>query len=207
MAKYIGPDQKDWDVYLPLITWAYNTSRQASLGCSPFELVYGREPVHISHFPSAPKFAVAQQHATAAQLRAEWATQCDRARKAAAAAITAAQAKQQLHYNTNRQPHDFKLLDRVWLKLPRVQVGLKMKLARLWTGPYRIAGLTDLHAKLQHIDSGKMLKLRVHVARLKPCITRLLVPADDESHGDVPGDADPFDPDHDDIDVIAHAGE
>jgi hypothetical protein len=44
-----------WDTHLPYISLGYNCSRQMSTNCSPFQLLYARDPV----FPSSarPKFA------------------------------------------------------------------------------------------------------------------------------------------------------
>ena len=49
-------DEQNWDLHLPLVMLAYRTSVQESTGCTPFELVFGREarlPVDVMYgFPS-----------------------------------------------------------------------------------------------------------------------------------------------------------
>lgn len=42
---YVDECHKDWNEYLGFVTFVYNSARQDSTGHSPFQLVYGREPV------------------------------------------------------------------------------------------------------------------------------------------------------------------
>ena len=44
IASYVGEFQRDWDVYLPLLLFAYRTAVQESIGDSPFFMTFGREP-------------------------------------------------------------------------------------------------------------------------------------------------------------------
>jgi transposase InsO family protein len=44
LAAYSNSNQTNWDVYLPLVLFAYRTSQQTTTGESPFALLYGREP-------------------------------------------------------------------------------------------------------------------------------------------------------------------
>ncbi|QRW22946.1 Retrotransposable element Tf2 protein [Rhizoctonia solani] len=46
-------DHSDWATWLPLAEYAYNNAKHASTGKTPFELVYGRNPVmNPSNVPS-----------------------------------------------------------------------------------------------------------------------------------------------------------
>jgi hypothetical protein len=44
LSMYLNEDQSNWDITLPLITFAYNASKSKSTRFSPFELLYGRKP-------------------------------------------------------------------------------------------------------------------------------------------------------------------
>ena len=61
-------DTSNWDSYLPLLMFAYCTSVQESTGCTPYQLVFGREgrlPIDVMfglppHYPpmESNKYAV-----------------------------------------------------------------------------------------------------------------------------------------------------
>ena len=44
LASYCNSNQTNWDLYLPLVLFAYRTSQQTTSKESPFTLLYGREP-------------------------------------------------------------------------------------------------------------------------------------------------------------------
>ncbi|CAF1025861.1 unnamed protein product [Brachionus calyciflorus] len=44
LSAYSNLNQTNWDLFLPLVLFAYRTSQQATTSFSPFELLYGREP-------------------------------------------------------------------------------------------------------------------------------------------------------------------
>lgn len=45
LAMAVDKEPQAWDEYLPFVTFAYNTAKQASTGFSPFQVMYGRTPV------------------------------------------------------------------------------------------------------------------------------------------------------------------
>lgn len=44
LFMYVSKDQKDWDLFIPLILFGYRSSPSAATGESPFYLLYRREP-------------------------------------------------------------------------------------------------------------------------------------------------------------------
>ena len=44
LANYVNENKDDWDEYLPLLQFAYNTAIHTTTKSSPFELMYGRLP-------------------------------------------------------------------------------------------------------------------------------------------------------------------
>jgi transposase-like protein len=44
LAAYSDANQTNWDLYLPLVLFAYRTREQSTTRESPFALLYGREP-------------------------------------------------------------------------------------------------------------------------------------------------------------------
>ncbi|CAF1608443.1 unnamed protein product, partial [Didymodactylos carnosus] len=53
IGTYVNQQQSDWDDYLPFVTFAYNTSKQATTGIEPFKLMYGRDPILPFDAPSS----------------------------------------------------------------------------------------------------------------------------------------------------------
>jgi hypothetical protein len=45
MTMYVDPSHKNWDSLLQSSVSAYNSSIQVSIGCSPYEVIFGRRPV------------------------------------------------------------------------------------------------------------------------------------------------------------------
>jgi hypothetical protein len=44
LRAYVAPNNRDWDLHLPLVEFAYNDSVQASTGYTPFFLSQGWHP-------------------------------------------------------------------------------------------------------------------------------------------------------------------
>lgn len=53
LAIYCEENSTDWDIYLPFVTFAINTSKQASTGETPFKAMFGRK----AHLPSLQEIA------------------------------------------------------------------------------------------------------------------------------------------------------
>src|SRR5690606_7615758 len=45
LRSYVAYNQKDWDLFLPMMEFAYNNSKNPSTGFSPFFLNYGHHPL------------------------------------------------------------------------------------------------------------------------------------------------------------------
>lgn len=45
-SMYVSSDNQDWDVALPFITFAYNSSSHEPAGYSPFYILVGRDPLY-----------------------------------------------------------------------------------------------------------------------------------------------------------------
>ncbi|CAF3559432.1 unnamed protein product [Rotaria sp. Silwood1] len=44
LAKYCNSEKTDWDLYLPSLVYAYNTSVHSTTKCTPYELAFARKP-------------------------------------------------------------------------------------------------------------------------------------------------------------------
>ena len=176
LAKLVDSNQSDWDVLVPHVTFAYNSTTQKSLGTSPYFLMFGREPKWPSEFESTPRFALTPPFRSAAEFRAKFAEHLKTAREVALESLAQAQLKQSTQYNRSHRPHPFALHDQVLLQLPHATGGHHDKLSRKWSGPFRIVALSDSVARLRDESAGKVahrtLAQRVHVSRLKLFVPR-----------------------------------
>ncbi|GJJ67911.1 hypothetical protein EMPS_00257 [Entomortierella parvispora] len=135
LRAYISYNQKDWDVLLPMMEFAYNNSQNPSTGFSPFRLNYGHDPVTPSallhpiqsNTPAATEFILQQQSAlTQAQ-----------------DAIHQAQERQKTQADKARRPSTFKVGDMVLLNADHLSLAARQnrparKLEPKYIGPFRI---------------------------------------------------------------------
>jgi hypothetical protein len=49
LSTAVGDAERDWDVHLPLLMFAYRTSVHETNGVTPFEMMFGREVVLPEH--------------------------------------------------------------------------------------------------------------------------------------------------------------
>ena len=68
LRSYVGKNLKQWDLILPQIEFAYNRFEHRTIGKSPFEVVYGLQP--IGHMELAPH-ATTKQFSGNAEVRAK----------------------------------------------------------------------------------------------------------------------------------------
>ncbi len=47
LSKFVSDDQKDWDILVPYVLFAYRSTTHEITGESPFFLIYGREPYFL----------------------------------------------------------------------------------------------------------------------------------------------------------------
>ena len=81
VSMYFDQKYENWDEVLPQITFAYNCSKQDSTRCSPFELVYARDPILpidvairtvVNEEPREPKTDFADEMKRRAVAMREW---------------------------------------------------------------------------------------------------------------------------------------
>ena len=114
-------DEHNWDLHLPLVILVYCTSVQESTGCTPFELVFGREarlPVDVMYgLPPQTSPKEANQYALDLRLCMEKAYQQVREH------MGLQHQWQKELYNKSSNGDPFKVGDMVWLHCPAVPRG------------------------------------------------------------------------------------
>lgn len=173
LALYVSDDHRDWDVALPYITFAYNSSRHDTAGFSPFYLLYGRDPTlpFDTLLPSAVQSPSTGYARDAIALAAQ-------AREVARHRLTVSQASQKRRYDLRHRDHHFSPGSLVLLWTPSRRVGLSEKLLSRYSGPYQILRqLSDVTYEIAPVGqpsvSPNVTSDVVHVARLKPYVSPL----------------------------------
>ncbi|XP_077498029.1 uncharacterized protein LOC144108737 [Amblyomma americanum] len=167
LSMYVSPDHKDWDLALPYVTFAYNTSRHDTTGYSRFYLLYGRHVVLPLDTLVSPADRPVIAYARDAIAQAADTRQIARSRLQASQ-----QAKKSLYDNCHRHvTYEPGLLVLLWS--PSHRVGLSEKLLSPYNDPYSVVRqVTDVTYEVApHTPASSTCRPptdNVHVMRLKP---------------------------------------
>lgn len=168
LRSYVKESQKDWDLFLPVLEIAYNSSLHASTGFTPYELDIGmqpRLPIDIALSNSSKKQNTAD---FLDQWRAKWIL--------AQKHVRIAQEKQREQANRHRKNEEFARGQFVLLQLDRgpqrAGIGVSGKLGPKFEGPYEIIELHgDVNVKLK-LNDGDQRHNVFHVSQLERFIVR-----------------------------------
>ncbi|UYV65600.1 hypothetical protein LAZ67_3004808, partial [Cordylochernes scorpioides] len=167
IAMYVSVEQKDWDVILPYVTFAYNTAKQDTTGFTPFKLIHGREAETTvdTLFPN-PHEDLQEDYSQKIASRVE------ETRQLARLETLKAQEKDKARYDSKHEAMDYNVGDLVWIFIPIRKVGLSEKLMKRYFGPYRVTRkLSDVTFEVEPVDQTtrrRQTRDLVHVLRMKP---------------------------------------
>ena len=165
IRQCVSPDQKDWAVRLPAVEFAINTARSSTMGFSPFQLNYGRNPSFMiwkveDEFPGVQNFAKQMKLAV----------------MSAHDAIIASRVGNTVQANKKRVTATYKEGDLVYLSTKNISLpkGLAQKLAPKFLEPFAVTWVLKDGATFQLNLSEELLKRGInwvfHVSLLKPHI-------------------------------------
>ncbi|KAD7476918.1 hypothetical protein E3N88_00054 [Mikania micrantha] len=166
-----------WDTHLPLIEFSYNNSYHSSIGCAPFEALYGRKcrsPICWTE--------VGDNRITGPELIQETTDKIAQIQQR----LQATRSRQKSYADKRRKPLEFDVGDRVMLKVSPwkgvVRFGAKGKLAPRYVGPFEITqriGPVAYRLRLPNELSG--VHDVFHVSNLKRCLTdeSLIIPLEE----------------------------
>lgn len=160
LKHYITPQQYDWDEYISIAMFCYNTHVHTSTKFMPYELVFGIKPKIPNSFTNTPEFKYTYD-AYHNQLQHRLQKSHEIARKN----LVEMKEKIKTRYDKTSTLHKFQVGDLVYLKNEAVKKGLSKKLSPDFTGPHKIIEVYDtpdvtLKIKNKHV--------KVHTNRLKP---------------------------------------
>ncbi len=166
LACFVSSHQRDWDRLVSLVLFAYRCSTHASVGDSPFFLLYGRDPYTPIDVILASEPRIYRE---IEDYRADITQALQQAWQLAQEHLVQAQARQKHYYDRTVRNYEFSVGDRVWLYTPAVKKGKTPKLSRFWKGPFRIVEMASPNARIVPTDAPRKPPVTVHVNRLKPC--------------------------------------
>ncbi|QRW27779.1 Retrotransposable element Tf2 protein [Rhizoctonia solani] len=133
LRSYVAADHSDWSTWLPLVEYAYNNAKHSATGKTPFELVYGRNPVMN---PSNVPANVPEANHVADTLAQEW--------KEAESALR--MSKEKMVRDKGTIP-EYSIGDKVWLDGKNVELRTNSnKLDPKRLGPFEVTEKISSHA-------------------------------------------------------------
>lgn len=158
LSLYVSTSQNDWDKYLPLVTFAYNSSKQDSTQYAPFYLVFGRHPQLI---PDA-MFRKSNPEETPNP-------NIDEHRTKAKKNVAARQKNDKLRYDDKHKDVTYEVGDKVKLRVYIRQKGKSDKLQCKYHGPFVIVRkASPVNYVIQKGEGARAKQELVHVKRLAP---------------------------------------
>ena len=165
LRAYVAKKPSLWETYLPLVEFAYNSAKNTSTKYSPFMLMYGyspRAPIDVSfdthNLDSTKDFLTDMQEVL----------------KLAQQNIKTAQDRNVYYANHNRQPREFQVGQKVYLRVPKDSVTLKTgpcaKSDPRYCGPFTITKHIGPNAYRLDLPPHVMVHPVFHVSRLKEAL-------------------------------------
>ncbi len=144
LRSYCSQQPRLWLKFLPLVEFAYNSSFHQSLGTSPFKALYGQDCLVPIRFAD-PNLPVPAAKNTLEEM--------DRQLQVIRGALKRASDRQKSYTDLHRSSREFKVGDKVFLRVKPKRSSLKLgkykKLAFRYCGPYEIVkGIGEQSYKL-----------------------------------------------------------
>ena len=165
LRAFVNIHHNDWDLHLTAVEFAYNNSKQASTGFSPFYLNQGQHPLlPDSLFHSLPS----KVPATADFLASLGSTLAT-----AKANLATAQNRQKQYADQHRRPLIFAAGDRVYLSASNIPLPLHQQVRKLsprWLGPFSVCQVISPLAYKLTLPAHFRIHPVFHISQLKPYI-------------------------------------
>ena len=165
LAMFVSDNQRNWDVFLAKVVFAYNTSKHQTTGVTPFQLFHGRSarlPLDV---------ACGAEHCPADAVCS--ASELDEIRERVVESIKRAAASRAERHESVSNQIQYVEGDFVWLHRGVRRKGLSPKLQRPWTGPYQVVEvLSPQTYRVRLAAPGRRTSMVVHHDRIKPCVVR-----------------------------------
>ena len=164
LSKYCAEKPQEWDVYLPYITFVYNTTVHRTIGATPYSMIFGREAQYpidlfVPKPPGDPRLKLGE-HAEELNERLY------EIHREAQMTMGTEQRRQREYFNRKVHVEPFKEGDLVWLFEPHKAKSRKFYLP--WHGPFDVLSRTSEVTYMICKRGNKEKWQKVHFNRLKP---------------------------------------
>ena len=160
LASYVSQHKDDWDLWVDIAVYAYNTSVHDATGYSPYELVFGRvarTPVELDLGVPIKNPCTQHEYSISVRRNLQNITQIARRQLEKSRSV----AKQQFSAKNSCSWSPLSVGQWVWLRRPKT-----WKFGRRWTGPYQIVSQLGVNYRLRS-NVGK--ERVVHHNNVKAC--------------------------------------
>ena len=189
LRNYCNENKNDWDNFLPLIQFAYNSSIHSTTQYSPFELTYGRQPrMPMDLLSSSDQLDL---YLSIDSYARELQEKLANAYSSVATNAEIAIKPHVINHNRKVRACEFKTNDWVWLLDENKTVGVCKKLSQRYKGPFLITQVIDKHNyKIKPLKG--IRQTIVNKCKLKRCFPRKVLlnsensqDNDDNSHDNI----------------------
>nr|GFB03054.1 putative reverse transcriptase domain-containing protein [Tanacetum cinerariifolium] len=155
-----------WDTHLPLVEFSYNNSYHKSIKCAPFEALYGRKCRSLVIWTE-----IGESQLIGPEIVQETTEKIFQIKER----LKTARSRQKSYADKRRKPLEFKVGDRVLLKVSPwkgvVRFGKKGKLAPRYVGPFEIVERVGQVAyRLKLPQELSCIHDTFHMSNLKKCL-------------------------------------
>lgn len=151
LRSYLAPNTPEWDTYVKLFAYCYNTTPNSSFDCkfSPFELVFGKHSPTIDFLNNKRTDPIYDFDDYAVNLKYK----LQISHKMAKELLIKLKLRNKHNFDKNTHYIKFELNDKV------LALGNNHKLHKVYEGPFTIIELTKFNAKIKHDVTGQIKTL------------------------------------------------
>eukprot|EP00731_Ephydatia_muelleri_P009146 Em0004g1484a len=191
LSMAVKDDERDWDLLLPTLLFAYRTSRHVTTGVTPFELMYGCD----ARLPEDVLFSIPATAEDPIQYADVLKNRLQLAYKRVNQHMAVQQGHQKESYDADVRGDPYCINDLVFLHNPAVRRGFSKKLHRPWQGPFKVVKVLGPSIyRIVDCTNPRRRKV-VHFNRLKPAPSHSTAEEEDEYYDVIVHSVPPADTD------------
>eukprot|EP00794_Sanderia_malayensis_P011487 gene11487-biopygen9163 len=159
LSAFVSKYRDDWDLWVDLVVYAYNTSVHSATGFSPYEMVFGCEArTPLDSDLGVPLKNPGSQHEVVRSIRSRLSS----IKQAAQTRLDQGRRRQENKNSFSNHWSPFSVGQSVWLSRPKA-----WKFGTRWIGPYKIISRFGVNYRLQSKEGGG--DVVIHHNNIKIC--------------------------------------